>query len=186
MVFIVVLWKQHETVSCVCFDYMVVIWTCNQSRGREGKTKTGVVSLRCLRHDYINILMPVAVHNAVNCSWEKNNNHILSSFMIYKYMYELHLTEVLLINNTKMKLCACAGVWEKKLWLPLNIKQHVSYKEKDVFLFYVFVSPFSNTIEPKGHFIDHSEVMSPIVCLLSLTWMWFFFSIRSTYSVQYK
>lgn len=30
--------------------------------------------------------------------------------MIYKYMYELHLTEVLLINNTKMKLYACVGV----------------------------------------------------------------------------
>lgn len=28
-------------------------------------------SLRCLRHDYINILMPVAVHNAVNCSLEE-------------------------------------------------------------------------------------------------------------------
>lgn len=52
-------------------------------------------------HDYINILLPVAVHNAVNCS-KKN---ILSSFMIYKYMYELHLTEVLLIDIMKLKLC---------------------------------------------------------------------------------
>lgn len=79
--------------------------------------------------------MPVAVHNAVNCS--KNN---LSSFMIYKYVYVLHLTEVLLINMTKMKLCVCVRgcVWEK-LWLPLTIKQHVSYKE-NFFVFYVFVS----------------------------------------------
>lgn len=103
MVFIVVLWKQHETVPCVCFDY-IVIWTCNRCRGREGKTRNGgIVSLRRLHHDYINILMSVAVHNAVNCSWK---NTFLSSFMIYKYMYVLHLTEVLLINNTKMKLCA--------------------------------------------------------------------------------
>lgn len=39
-----------------------------------------------------------------------------------------------------------------------------------MFLFFslcLSLSPFSNTIEPKGHFIDHSEVMSPIVCLLS-------------------
>lgn len=42
--------------------------------------------------------MPVAVHNAVNCSQKS----ILSSVRIYKYMYELQLTEVLLIN-TKMK-----------------------------------------------------------------------------------
>lgn len=77
----------------------------------KGKLKPGIVSPTCLRHDYINILMPVAVHNAVNCFLgEKKNQHILSSFMIYKYMYELHLTEVLLINNTKMKMYVCAGV----------------------------------------------------------------------------
>lgn len=41
----------------------------------------------------------------------------------------------------------------------------------DVFFFCLSLSHsnFSNNIEPKGHFIDHSEVMSPIVCLLSLT-----------------
>lgn len=55
-------------------------------------------------HDSINILLPVAVHNAVNCS-KKKNKRILSSFMIYKYMYELHLTEVLLIDILKLKLC---------------------------------------------------------------------------------
>lgn len=38
--FIVVLWKQHEIVPCVCFDY-IVIWTCNRSRGRDGKTRNG-------------------------------------------------------------------------------------------------------------------------------------------------
>lgn len=83
----------------------------------KGQLKTGgdSFSLRCLRHDYINILMPVAVHNAVNCSWKKEKKkkrrHILSSFMIYKYMYGLHLTEVLLINNTKNEaVCVRAGV----------------------------------------------------------------------------
>lgn len=72
MVFIVVLWKQHETVSCVCFDY-IVIGRVIGLEGGMGSTKSGVVSLRRLHHDYINILMPVAVHNAVNCSWGKKN-----------------------------------------------------------------------------------------------------------------
>lgn len=55
---------------------------------------------RCLLHGYTNTLLPLAVHNAVNCS----KHTILSSFLIYKYMYELHLTEVLLIDIMKMKL----------------------------------------------------------------------------------
>lgn len=86
-------------------------------------------------------------------------------------MYELHLTEVLLINNTKMKLCVCARVFERKAVIATEYKaaRFLQRKRCFFFLFYVFVSPFSNTIEPKGHFIDHSEVMSPIVCLLSLT-----------------
>lgn len=62
-----------------------------------------------LLHDYINILLPVAVHNAVNC-YKKN---ILSSFMVYKYMYELHLTQVLLINIMTLKLCVCARLREE-------------------------------------------------------------------------
>lgn len=34
--------------------------------------------------------MPVAVHNAVNCSWGGEGDTFLSSLMIYKYMYELN------------------------------------------------------------------------------------------------
>ena len=38
-----------------------------------------------------------------------------------------------------------------------------------LFLSFSLSLSFSNTIEHKGHFIDHSEVMSPVVRLLSLT-----------------
>lgn len=89
-------------------------------------------------------------------------------------MYVLHLTEVLLINNTKMKLCVCvcARVFERKAVIATEYKTaRFLQRKKNVFFFFMFLflSPFSNTIEPKGHFIDHSEVMSPVVCLLSLT-----------------
>lgn len=62
-------------------------------------------------------------------------------------------------------MCA-RGCLREKLWSPLNIKQHVSYKEKKCFLFFLSCFSFSNTIEPKGHFIDHSEVMSPVMSLV--------------------
>lgn len=87
-------------------------------------------------------------------------------------MYGLHLTEVLLINNTKMKLCV--WVFERKAVIATEYKA-ARFLQRKMFFFFFFLcfcfsfSPFSNTIEPKGHFIDHSEVMSPIVCLLSLT-----------------
>lgn len=65
-----------------------------------------------------------------------------------------------------------ARVFERKAVIATEYKAaRFLQKKKTVFFFMFFVSlsPFSNTIEPKGHFIDHSEVMSPIVCLLSLT-----------------
>lgn len=63
-----------------------------------------------------------------------------------------------------MKLCA--GVWEKAV-IATEYKAARFLQRKCFFLFLCFCfSPFSNTIEPKGHFIDHSEVMSPSVCLV--------------------
>ena len=123
--------------TCVlCLLRLHTNWKCNQSRGRERKSKTGDSFSDC-----IIILMPVAVHNAVNCFLEKKTN-ILSSFMTYKYMYVLHLTEVLLINTKNEAVCVCECLREK-LWLPLNIKQHVSYREKtSVLFFFIFFLSF--------------------------------------------
>lgn len=84
----------------------------------------------------------------------------------------------------------CAGVFERKAVIATEYKaarflqRNVLFFSSSLCLFYVFVSlsPFSNTIEPKGHFIDHSEVMSPIVCLvINLNVILFFFSIQSTW-----
>lgn len=70
----------------------------------------------------------------------------------------------------------CARVFERKAVIATEYKAARFLLRKNCFFFSFFIlnvlvslSPFSNTIEPKGHFIDHSEVMSPIVCLLSLT-----------------
>lgn len=81
-------------------------------------------------------------------------------------------------------------VFERKAVIATEYKAARFLQRKKCFLFYVLflsLSPFSNTIEPKGHFIDHSEVMSPIVCLvINLNVILFFFFIQSTYLVQYK
>lgn len=56
-------------------------------------------------------------------------------------MYVLHLTEVLLINNTKMKLCVCARVSERKAVIATEYKAaRFLPRKKCVFLFYVLLS----------------------------------------------
>lgn len=63
--------------------------------------------------------MIVAVHNPVNGSWrerereEKKKENALSSFTIYKYMYVLHLTEVLPIDGVGAALRPCGCLREK-------------------------------------------------------------------------
>lgn len=56
-------------------------------------------------------------------------------------MYGLHLTEVLLINNTKMKLCV--WVFERKAVIATEYKAARFLQRKMFFFFsfYVFVSP---------------------------------------------
>lgn len=81
-------------------------------------------------------------------------------------MYEPHLTEVLLMD-VKLKLC----VWTlaRKAVIATEYKAaHFLMVFFFLFNIVVFLS-FSNNIEPKGHFIDHSEVVSSVVRLLSLT-----------------
>lgn len=53
----------------------------------------------------------------------KKKENALSSFTIYKYMYVLHLTEVLPIDGVGAALRPC-GCLREKLWLSVDIKQH--------------------------------------------------------------
>lgn len=91
-----------------------------------------------------------------------------------------------------MRACVCTGVFERKAVIATEYKA-ARFLQRNVlfflfslsFLCFLLLSPFSNTIEPKGHFIDHSEVMSPIVCLvINLNVILFFF--HSEHLVQYK
>lgn len=52
-------------------------------------------------------------------------------------MYVLHLTEVLLINNTKMKLCVCARVFERKAVIATEYKA-ARFLQRNFFSFLCF------------------------------------------------
>lgn len=173
-------------MRCVCFWLRTNFGNVTALEVMKGNVKLWQVSVINLM-----LLMSVAVHNAVKLFFffflvlffVRGEECILSSSWDIN-MYVLHLTEVLLIN-TKMKP-RVSECWREKLWLPLNIKQHVSYKDKcfSYFLFFYIlflVSVFSNTTEPKGHFIDHSEVMSPDLCLFFFIYLNVVLSFQSTY-----
>lgn len=57
-------------------------------------------------------------------------------------------------------------MFERKAVIPTEYKAARFLQRKEVFSFFLSCFSFSNTIEPKGHFIDHSEVMSPVMSLV--------------------
>lgn len=64
--------------------------------------------------------------------------------------------------------------------IPTEYKAARFLQRKEVFSFFLSCFSFSNTIEPKGHFIDHSEVMSPVMSLV--IYLNVIFPLPSSYS----
>lgn len=86
-----------------------------------------------------------------------------------------------------MKLYVCAWVFERKAVIATEYKA-ARFLQRWCVPFLCSSFSFSNTTEPKGHFIDHSEVMLPDVYLIYLNVTLFFclYFIQSTHLVQYE